>query len=37
MKEQDHSIAYDVASMVEVEESVLNFEQKESFDNTSIL
>ena len=36
-KKYDHSITYKVASMVEVEEFVVNFEQKELFGTTSIL
>ena len=37
MKEQDHSITYNIARVVEVEEFVVNFEQKELFGTTSIL
>ena len=37
VKEQDDSNIYDMASMVEVEECVVSFEQRELFGITSIL
>ena len=37
MNVQVHSLKYDVASMVEFKEFVVNFEQKEWFGTTSIL
>ena len=37
MNVQVHIITYDVASMVEVNEFVVNFEEKEWFGKTSIL
>ena len=37
VKEQDHSMTHNVARVVEVEEFVVNFEQKVLFGTTSIL
>ena len=37
MNEQVHIITYDVASMVEFNESVVNFEQKKWFGTTTMI